>query len=389
MTATSPAERFGPEARTTLYYATILSTMGVVTGYGAIWLAAQGLSSAQIGWINAAPVFVILCLNLAVGRIADRASDWRGIIVGCAWVAAIVPVGLYLVEGFWPILLVWTATSVALGVSMPVSDAATLKMTQRRGTEYGPIRAAGTVGYLVALVIIGYAAEAWGTAAYLPVFLAFALSRALTALALPRFRAAPGEDIRPGPSTLREILRPWFVLPLLGASVVFGSHIILNIFQALLWERQGIALGTIGLLIAFGAVCETLMMLFWGRVRRMAPARWLLAGAGTVAVLRWIAMAFAPEVAWLWPLQALHGITFGVTLMASLAFVNQHTTERIAAQAQGFFMMLQQGMSVLALTGFGALADAFGAASYFASAVFASLGVCLVLISLKLRPPAG
>jgi PPP family 3-phenylpropionic acid transporter len=213
--------------------------------------------------------------------------------------------------------------------------------------------------------------------------------RAAAAFALPRFRtpvatASPA----PGARTFAELLRPWFILPLVGVAIVMASHMILNAFQGLLWARQGIGLGMIGLLIGFGAVAETAMFFFWGRVRTKAPLRVLLIVAGMVTVLRWVLMATAPGVLWLWPLQALHGITFGMTLMASLAFVNEHTTDQIAAAAQSLNMMLQQAMSVVAIAGFGLLADAVGAASYLASAAGALLGITAIALSLRLRPPA-
>ena len=46
-------------------------------GDGGIWFTEKGLNAGQIGIVNALPVFVMLILNMIVGRIADRARDWR------------------------------------------------------------------------------------------------------------------------------------------------------------------------------------------------------------------------------------------------------------------------------------------------------------------------
>ncbi|SHI54558.1 MFS transporter [Wenxinia saemankumensis] len=384
-----PARLASPEARCGLFYLSQMTTMGAANGYAGIWFADQGLSGAQIGWINAAPIFGLLCLNLFVGRVADRADDWRSVIVALMALAAVLSAGLSLAAGFVGILLVWGAAHTALGAGLPVADAATLKLTERRGSEYGPIRALATVGYLCALVLVGLMAGAFGPGVFLPLFIGFALLRALAATALPRFRAPPGEEgeARPGATALGQVLRPWFLLPLGGACVIFGSHFILNAFQALLWQRQGIGVGTISLLIAFGAVCETALFWFWPRIRHLASLRALLAFAGAVAVLRWTAFAFAPPVALLWPLQALHAITFALTLMASLAYVSSHVTEQIAAQAQAVFVMMQEVMSIVALLSFGAIVDAYGVGAYGFSALFAACGVALILASLRLRVP--
>lgn len=63
---------FTPELRATLYYFIQYMSGAVVTVYGGIWFAGQGLSVSEIGILNALPVLIMLLLNVVVGRIADR-----------------------------------------------------------------------------------------------------------------------------------------------------------------------------------------------------------------------------------------------------------------------------------------------------------------------------
>jgi MFS transporter, PPP family, 3-phenylpropionic acid transporter len=49
--------------------------------------------------------------------------------------------------------------------------------------------------------------------------------------------------------------------------------------------------------------------------------------------------------------------------------------------------MLNQGMAVLALAGFGWLVVRLGSYAFFASSVVAVLATACVLISLRIRPP--
>ena len=46
----------------------------------ALWLADHGIGPERIGLINALPPIVVVLLSVSVGRLADRASDWRGAI---------------------------------------------------------------------------------------------------------------------------------------------------------------------------------------------------------------------------------------------------------------------------------------------------------------------
>ena len=68
--------RWTPELRATLYYFAAFMTSGAATAYGGIWFQEQGLSSGEIGLIGSVPVFIMLVLNLLVGRIADRVREW-------------------------------------------------------------------------------------------------------------------------------------------------------------------------------------------------------------------------------------------------------------------------------------------------------------------------
>lgn len=377
-----------PERRTALFYLSLFLTSGAATAYGGIWLNEMGLTEGQIGVINATPILFMLILSLVVGRLADKASDWRQTIVLCSVLSGIAAIGLLWSFTFWPILIFVSAVGIAHSSMVPVIDAAAMRMTRRRGTDFGTMRAWGTVGYLVLLVATGYLAEHFGPSVYVPLFVTLALIRAATAFILPRFRAPDSDKAPVGATKLLQVMKPWFVLPLFGFAILFASHLILNAFQGLLWQRQGIGVETIGILIALGALSETAMFFLFGKFAGRLPARvWLLI-SGLVTVCRWVAFGFEPGVPLLVGLQLLHGITYGLGFMACVNFISNWTAEDIAAEAQSFFVLLQQGMSVLSLTVFGLLIPIYGVHSYFFSAAFAALGVICVALSLRLQSPA-
>lgn len=119
-------------------------------------------------------------------------------------------------------------------------------MTRRRGTHFGPIRAWGTVGYMLMLVLTGFIISWLGGGIFLPMFLFLSLLRTGAAFGLPRFRPAPGDTktlARPAEAgaanRLGDAMKPFFILPLIGFSMVLGTHIVLNAFQGLLWKEQG------------------------------------------------------------------------------------------------------------------------------------------------------
>lgn len=386
------APGFSPELRAAIFHFTVFAPTGVASVYFGIWLSNRGISPDEIGIINAVPVVVMLCVNLLVGRLADKASDWRQMIIILALIAGAVPIGLFLVDGFWGILLLWTLCMVPAASLVPVVDAATLRMTQRRGSDFGVVRAWGTVGYMLSTALAGPLIMLFGEAAFVPLFVVWSLLRALLALQLPRFRAPATEltvaGVAPRAGRLREILTPWFVLPLVGLGMHYSLHGVLSAFGALIWKEQGISEGLIGPLIAVAAAAEAAMMFLWTRLRITVSARHLIIFAALVATFRWGAMAFDPPVVLLFFLQMLHAITFAVGYFGGIYFIANWSSEDIAAEAQGFSYVLQQGMGIIALFGFGWCVALFGAKAWLAAAGFAFAGAMLVLLSLRLRPPA-
>lgn len=390
MPAKSAKEPFiTPELRATAFYFSIYMAGAAFNVYGGIWFADKGLSSEQIGIINAVPVLVTLLLNILVGRVADKASDWRQVIVlGCG-LGALIPIGLFYVHDFWGILIIWTLALLPINVIGPVVDAATMRMTRRRGTQYGPIRAWGTVGYMVTLFAVGWIISQFGGGIFLPMFVGLSILRGLVAFGLPRFRGGEGELKPPvtGATHLGAVMKPFFLLPLVGFSMVYATHIVLNAFQALLWMEQGLSADLIAPLLALAAFAEAAIMFLFGRIARRFSARSLILLSAATAVFRWICMGFQPGLEFLIPLQLLHAFTFALGFMGCVNFIANWTSDEIAAEAQGFFQMLQQAMSVVALIAFGWLTGLMGAHAYFVAAAFAFVGAVLIWLSIAMQGP--
>jgi PPP family 3-phenylpropionic acid transporter len=97
---------------------------------------------------------------------------------------------------------------------------------------------------------------------------------------------------------------------------------------------------------------------------------------GIAAVLRWSALAFAPPLWVLFPLQALHALSYAATFFASLLLVEQLSTPRNASAAQALNSALSGGvLSGLATLASGPLFDRFGALGYLLMSAMSVVGV--------------
>lgn len=383
-----------PELRTSLYQFTVYLPGAVASVFLGIWLSEHGLPADQIGIINSLPMLGLLLLNMVVGRVADRADDWRTAIIVISIAAAVAPVGLFFVNEFWGIVLVWCLCAVSNGLVPPVIDAATVRMARRNGSDFGSIRVWATVGYVFGAAGIGATLTLLGPDGFVVLYLLMTLARAVLGFVLPRFRApAPKAtfaepQLQPVTGTrLRDSLQLWFVLPLVAFALVNSSNALIGGFAALLWHQNGVADYLIGPLLAVAAAAEALVMFLWRRFGGRFTARNIIMLAAVSGLVRFTAMAFNPPVEILFLLQMLHAFSFGLGYMGVVHFIANWTNEANAAEAQGFANMLQQGASMLALIAFGFLVELFGAAAFFYSTITSLIAIGCVLLSLRLRPP--
>lgn len=390
MTPAGPLARLSPELRAAVFHFTVFLSTGASTVYLGIWLTERGITPEEIGLINALPVLVLMGINFFIGRLADRASDWRQVIVILALLAGMLPIGLFFVHDFWGILLVWTLLVVPAGSLPPITDAATVRMTQRNGSDFGTIRAWGTVGSIIATVITGVLVAWLGGAVFVPLFVFLSALRALAALQLPRFRAPAHAvtlaDVEHRAGRLKDVLKPWFVLPLVAFALINTTHAILGAFATMIWVGHGVSTALIGPLMAVAGISEAIMMFVWRRVGRNISARQMLMAAALAVAFRWTVMAFNPPVEVLFLLQTLHAVTFAMGYFGMVHFIANWTSEEIAAEAQGFSFVLQQGFTVAGLVGFGWLVGQFGSSAFLLAALCGGIAAILILISLRQMP---
>ena len=372
-----------PEARASIYQFWVYAPGGVASVFLGIWLSEHGIPADQIGIVNALPMLCLLLLNMVVGRLADRADDWRTALIFISLASALAPLPLYFVSEFWGILLVWALCATTNGLVAPVIDAATVRMTRRNGSDFGAIRAWATVGYVFAAAGLGLFLNTLGSGAFVTLYVATAVVRAGLAFYLPRFRAPPEQvtlanavpELAPQPSRLKDSLKLWFVLPLVAFSLVNSSNALIGSFAALLWHENGIPSYYLGPLLGFAAVGEAILMFAWRRFGGRVTARNMIMVAAFAGLIRFTIMAFNPPVEVLFFTQLLHALSFGAGYFGVVHFIANWTNESNAAEAQGFANMLNMAASMLALIVFGVLVEYFGASAFFYSTVTALLAI--------------
>lgn len=373
---------FSPIQRTGFFFFSQFIAGGTANAFAGIWLSQQNLSAQQIGMVNSVPVAVLLAINIFVGRIADRANDWRQVIVFGAVASALSAMGLFWANGFAAILTVFVLTATAQSMIVPIADAAALHLTASSKGGLGIMRSLSTLGYLFGLVVSGFLIGHFGSWLFVPLFVGLSFARVWGALLLPHFKTVIGNHATGHEHHFREFLQPWLLLPLMGWAIVYGTHLVLNGFQSLIWSQQGYSTSAVSLLIAVGAVSEAVAFFLYQRVADRLRARWLILLSGVITVLRWWAMSYDPPASALVALQLLHGITFALGFLACVSYIGRNSPVNVAAEAQSFFLVLQQIAGIVVITVFSWLAAGTSAVAFCGNAIMALAGTCVVVLGL-------
>ena len=374
--------RMNAAARMALQYVLLFGATGVSLPFAGLWFRAQGLSGAEIGALLAAPMLgrVVTGPLLAVWADGFRTRRTPIALLGAAMAAGYAGAGL--TDDFAVRALGWFVGATAAAALIPLSDVLTLRLAARHGFTFALPRGFGSAAFVAANLGIGallVAAPAdlvviWVTVLGLGI-------AAVGAVVLPAEPVGEGGPLR-GRERFRGLGRlmvdPVFMVAIFAVGAVQAGHAFQYAFSAILWKAQGISEATTGQLWAFGVVVEiALMWLFEPWRRRAGVGPWALLMAGCVAaVVRWSAMALAPPLWLLWPLQALHALTFAATFLAGLQIVERLAPPDGQTAAQTLSSVLAAGLLIgLATAMGGPLYDRFGAGGYAAMAAMSLAGL--------------
>lgn len=368
--------------RMALQYVLLFGASGVSLPFAGLWFREQGLTGAQIGTLLAAPMLARLLTGPMIAVWADGFRLRRTPLVILGLAAVLGYGGAGLVQGYAAWAALWFVGATAASALIPLTDVLTLRLAARHGFSFSLPRGCGSAAFVVANLTMG----AMLLRAPPDVIIVWIALAALGIAAVAAF-ILPAEPVADGAPVLgterfrglgRLVADPTFMTAIFAVGAVQAAHAFYYGFSAILWKSQGISEAVTGQLWAFGVVVEIgFMWLFepWRRKAGVGP--WLLLAVGAAAaIVRWTAMAWAPPLWLLWPLQTLHALSFAATFLAGLQIVERLAPRDSQTAAQTLSSVLSAGILIgLATATAGPLYDAWGAGGYLGMAALAGLGL--------------
>lgn len=377
------------------YYASV----GVIVPFWSLYLDFLEFTAVEIGELTAILVATKILAPYFWGAMADRIRIRSGdsfIILKWATAACfLVYCFMYLPveEGelffarsqeYWLIATCLLGFSIFWNASIPPVEAATLNHLGSQRHRYGAIRLWGSVGFIFAVVVLGYLLDYYSPKIILHAGALTFFTLVLASFILPRGGA---KNTNLDELSVSKLLNYRVVTVLALCVLMQMSHAPFYTFFSIYLQDFEYSKSHIGWLWAVGVVFEILVFLVAYRLLRQYRLMHLLSFTLVVAALRWLLLASFPEVVSIvWFTQVLHAITYGLHHSVMMQLIDQFFQGRYQVRGQALYLSLSFGLGG-ALGSFtsGYLWDGLGASTMF----YFAAGLMLVasLISVIVLPP--
>ncbi len=364
-----------------LFYAALFVGSGASSPNAGLWFRSHGMSGAAIGLILAAPALGRAFTGPAIALWADGFKLRRTPLALIALGVAACYAALAASRGFWAWAGLWFLAQSLFSNLSPLADVITLRGARAEGFNYGWPRGIGSAAFVAANVGMGLVLRFAPPDAMLVWITLCACGAAAAARwALPADPVHEAGHRLPGLERWRgagALLRdPVFMLAVSSAGLIQASHGFYYGFSVLAWKAQGLGADVGGLLWGVAVAAEVVFLWFlepWRR--RIGPERLVIMG-GLGALTRWTCLSFSPPLWLLFPLQALHALTFTATFVGSLQLAERLAPAASASAAQTLNSVLSGGFLIgLSTIVAGKLFDAMGPHGYLAMSALAGAGL--------------
>ena len=377
-----------PFWRLSAYYFFYFAFIGAFAPYFTLYLQSLAFAAADIAVLmSLMQVMRIVAPNLW-GLIADRAGR-RVAIVRISAVASLAGFcGFFVTDSFIGIFVAMALMSFFWSAALPLVEGLTFDHLEGSMGRYGKIRSWGSIGFIVAVMAIGYALDVVAERNLLWMTASILAGIVLCALVIP-VAAKPPPAARP--AGLLAILRRREVQALLSACFLMSAaHGALYVFYSIHLVDAGYSKGLVGWMWTLGVLAEIAVFVAMPQMLKAFSLRSILAFSFACAVLRFLVIGWAVDSpALLAAAQLMHGATFGAYHAAAIAAIHRWFPGRAQSRGQALYGSLSFGAGGM-LGGLvsGVLWDPLGAAWTFTlGSGFALAGLLLILAGLPRSGP--
>lgn len=353
-------------------------TWGVFLPYWTGWLTIEkGLSVTAASIIMGAGMVArsfstLLVFPYLTGRMSlIRVMKWTSI-------AAFALTLLYIPESpFIALFIITVLFSAVYPIILPAVESSASVLMQTERIHYGKSRSFGSIGYTVALLLIGGATAIWSEQAILYMMIGGMAAATLFFMrpAPQVLQANPVSSVSKGPGHEFKTLfsSKGFTVVMTLAILLQGAHASYYNYGFIFLDDLGVNAFYIGIILNVAVLFE---ILFFTRADRLlanvkVSTMFLVAGIGST--MRWVLIFLFPYTSVFIGTQLLHALSFGIAHFAFIKYISERLPNNQIAAAQGMYAAFAMSLSTAILT-------FLGGALYDISPSLAFLGMIICTV---------
>lgn len=367
------------------FYFFYFAYLGAFAPYFSLYLDSLAFGATAIATLLALPQVMRVFAPYLWGALADRTQRRVRVVWLTGLAGTVCYLGVFAGTGWWWLLACIAAWSFFWSAALPLMEATTLDHAERRGADYGRIRLWGSIGFIGAVVGVGWLLDRSGIAALLPITLIVMIGIVAACGLVPEAH----RDREPGDApAIGAVLRRPEVIGLIAACFLMAvAHGPYYTFFSIHLAAHGYSKSAIGAMWAVGVLAEIAIFAGMPRLNRSFGPAALLGASFAAAALRFVLIGwFAASSVVLFCAQLLHAASFGVFHAAALGCVHRLFRGPTQARGQAIYSSLSFGLGgALGAWGSGIAWQWLGSGGAFTAASMCALAGLAVLASIRTR----
>jgi len=317
--------------------------VGSFVPYWGIYLQSENFSPSSIGiLLSLFQISRIVAPNFW-GWLADHTGHRVKWIKLTSFLGLIGFIGVFWAKGFFWIFLVMSALSLFTSSTLPLAESLTLAHLATSDGHYSRIRLWGSIGFIVASLLLGYLIDLQGINILLWVLLIAQAIIFFLSNTIPETKEIHHKknDL----SIWKIIKTPSVVALLIGCTLMVSAHGVLYNFYSIYLKEHGYSSATIGWLWAVGVICEIFIFMLMPKILRRYSLKTILLISLFLGVIRFILIGASPDQFYLLLIaQMFHAATFGSFHAASIEVIAYFFKGRNQSRGQAIYNSVAYGI---------------------------------------------
>lgn len=340
----------------------------------------EKLNGYQIGIILSIGPVIMIFFQPFWGMISDMKNLHNRLLTLTTVITGFSAIGYLVFESFFSFILIAVFLAIFQSAIIPLSDSISLKYTSKAGVNYGNVRLFGSLGFGIAVFIMGKLSE-WNPQVIFYAFFLTLLIAAFLSLKMPLEAAGKPNHLLSGMKDLIKMKR--FLVFLAVTFLIFGPNLANNFYFSLFVEDRGGTYTGIGIAFLIAVLSEIPFMRAAGSWISKLGLLQVALIASLVSLIRWIFYFTEPSLTLIYFSAVIQGYSLGLFIPAGLQYIREITPAQMTATAVTFYSAVGNGLGNWFFTFIGGIIfEEFNI--YFVYLFFAVLTLIGVLLTIWL-----